>query len=180
MKLIIIHGAEATGKLTVAKSLASLSGIGLFHNHLSVDVTRTLFDFGDPRFSDLIWDVRLTVFEHAARADIDLIFTWAFSSSFMRHLERIEAVLKPYDAEICSVFLQCDQDERERRVISVERRNKIHTVEKLRQIAITKDYAPIPNALEIDNTHRLPKDVASQIINHFALQTVRNAESANE
>ncbi|MBV7333655.1 hypothetical protein KFU94_36565 [Chloroflexi bacterium TSY] len=64
MKLIIIYGSEASGKLTIAKQLAEKTGFRLFHNHVSVDVARSLFDFGDEGFSELIWDVRLTVFEH--------------------------------------------------------------------------------------------------------------------
>ena len=174
MRLIIIHGAEATGKLTVAKSLASLTGIGLFHNHLSVDVTRTLFEFGDPRFSDLIWDVRLTVFEHAAQANLDLIFTWAFSSDFVHHLERIKAVLKRHNADVCPVFLQCDEDERERRVVSAERQalGKINSVERLQQQATLKNYAPIPNALQIDNTFRTPEESVELIIDHFLIPQV--------
>jgi len=170
MKLILIHGAEATGKLTVAKSLASMSGIGLFHNHLSVDVTRTLFKFGDPRFSDLIWDVRLTVFEHAARANIDLIFTWAFSyPDFMPDLERIRAILDKYESTICPVFLSCDEDERERRVISAERHNKINTVERLREQAGVKNYRPIPDSLEVDNTKISAEVAALSIAKHFGL-----------
>ena len=176
MKLIIIHGAEATGKLTVAKSLAALTGFQLFHNHVTVDVARTLFEFGDPRFADLIWDVRLLLFEYAAKARLDgLIFTWAFSyPDFMPYLARIRAVLDQYQTEICPVFLYCVDDERERRVISAERHQlgKIHTVEHLHKQATVKNYRPIPNAFQIDNTHLTPDQAAKQIIKQFNLHNI--------
>lgn len=71
MKLVVIYGAEATGKLTVAKQLASATGFRLFHNHVSVDVARVLFSHGEPRFSELVWDTRELVIARAAEAGID-------------------------------------------------------------------------------------------------------------
>jgi shikimate kinase len=59
MKLIIIYGPEATGKLTIAKELAKATGFRLFHNHVSVDVAKTFFDFGMAEFGELVWDVRI-------------------------------------------------------------------------------------------------------------------------
>ena len=37
MKLVVLHGPPAVGKLTVARELARLTGWRLFHNHLVVD-----------------------------------------------------------------------------------------------------------------------------------------------
>jgi len=47
MQLVIIYGPEASGKLTIARALAQQTHFRLFHNHISVDVAKTLFDFGD-------------------------------------------------------------------------------------------------------------------------------------
>ena len=46
MKLIIIHGAPAAGKLTIANELGRLTGFKVFHNHLSIDCVKPVFDFG--------------------------------------------------------------------------------------------------------------------------------------
>ncbi len=43
----------ASGKLTVAKELARLTGFKLFHNHLVVNALRALFEFGSPEFCTL-------------------------------------------------------------------------------------------------------------------------------
>ncbi len=38
MKLILIYGPEASGKLTVAGELAAITGNRVFHNHVSIEV----------------------------------------------------------------------------------------------------------------------------------------------
>ncbi len=40
MKLVFIYGPPASGKLTVARELAALTGYKLFHNHLVVEALR--------------------------------------------------------------------------------------------------------------------------------------------
>lgn len=76
MNLIIIYGPEAAGKYTVGKKLAELTGYRFFHNHLTVDVVRVLFDDDDQRRRIPLLNVlRLAVFKAAARENIDMIFT---------------------------------------------------------------------------------------------------------
>jgi hypothetical protein len=48
--LIFIHGAPATGKYTVARELAALTGHELYHNHLVVDEVLKTHAFGSPGF----------------------------------------------------------------------------------------------------------------------------------
>ena len=50
MKLVLIHGAPAVGKLSVARELAKLTGFRLFHNHLTVDLVSAVFPFGSQPF----------------------------------------------------------------------------------------------------------------------------------
>src|SRR5271170_2790832 len=78
MKLIFIYGLPATGKLTVAQELASLTGFKLFHNHLVVDCLLSVFEFGSPPFVQLREEIWLSVFDHACRSNLPgLIFTFA-------------------------------------------------------------------------------------------------------
>lgn len=44
MRLVLIYGPPAAGKLTVAKGLAHLTGYKFFHNHLTVDVVLSVFE----------------------------------------------------------------------------------------------------------------------------------------
>ena len=38
MKLIVIYGPPAAGKLTVAKELSKLTGFKVLHNHITIDL----------------------------------------------------------------------------------------------------------------------------------------------
>jgi shikimate kinase len=184
MKLVIIYGPEATGKLTIAKVLARQTGFRLFHNHVSVDVAKVLFDFGEEAFSQLIWDVRLLVFEHAARAKVPgLIFTWAYSHpDFLPYLDRITSTLANYDVELCYVFVTCSLEELKRRVIQQDRGTvgKINSIEALERQLDKKHHQVIPgtDSLVIDNTNQLPEDVAQKIIVHYHFELDQKSSQA--
>ena len=78
-RLLIIYGLEAIGKLTIAKEVAALTVLKLFHNHISIEVGRVLFEYGDQEYNDLIWKVRLAVFEAAGKNQLPgVVFTWAY------------------------------------------------------------------------------------------------------
>jgi cytidylate kinase len=175
MKLIIIYGPEASGKLTVAQALARRTGYRVSHNHLSADLATSVFDFGSPGHSEVVLGARVLVFETAAKYNVDgVIFTWAFSyPDFMPYLERIQAALKPYDTQILYVYLFCADGERRRRVLAQDRKKfgKVNTIEQLEAASRRKKYGVIPgtNSLEIDNTNLDAEQVAEKIIAHFGL-----------
>lgn len=73
--LVYLYGPPAVGKLTVARRLAELSGLPLFHNHLTVDAVTSVFAFGSDPFSAVLHRFRLDVFETAASTGQSLIFT---------------------------------------------------------------------------------------------------------
>lgn len=78
MKLVFIYGPPASGKLTVARELAALTGYKLFHNHLAVDALGAVFEFGSEPFVELRERIWVDVMTAASAAGIDgLIFTFA-------------------------------------------------------------------------------------------------------
>jgi len=173
VKLVVIYGAEATGKLTVAKQLASATSFRLFHNHVSVDVARVLFSFGEPGFSELVWDTRELVIDRAAKAGVNgLIFTWAYSHpDFLPYLTRLRAVIARNEITAHFVYLTCSLAERKRRVASLDRAKagKIATIEGLELQMSRKTYDVIPDSdsLVIDNTDLSPQETASRIKSHY-------------
>ena len=81
MKLVILYGPPAVGKLTVARELAKITGFKLFHNHLTQDLARELYpEFDETRFS-LVDKIRITVIKNAAENTTDLLFTVVYSGS---------------------------------------------------------------------------------------------------
>ncbi len=53
MKLVIIFGPPAVGKMTVGYELAKLTGLKVFHNHMTIEIALNFFDFGQPEFDDV-------------------------------------------------------------------------------------------------------------------------------
>ena len=66
MRLVVIFGPAAVGKMAVGFELQRLTGLRLFHNHLAVDLALRFFPFGTPQFSRLVSALRTRVFEEGA------------------------------------------------------------------------------------------------------------------
>ena len=81
MKLVVLYGPPAVGKLTVAKEVARLTGIKLFHNHLTWNAVTAIFEWRSEPFMRALSEIRRMMFREAARADIDLLFIYVFSVS---------------------------------------------------------------------------------------------------
>jgi hypothetical protein len=123
MKLIFLYGLPATGKLSVAQELAAMTGYKLFHNHLTVDMLRSVFDFGSPGFVALREEIWLSVFEQASLSQLPaLIFTFApeptVQSSFLQNTLNIIA---RGGGEVEFVELVCPLGELKRRLDSPAR-----------------------------------------------------------
>ncbi|HEU4798188.1 MAG TPA: AAA family ATPase [bacterium] len=80
MQLIFIYGPPAVGKLSVANALAKLTGYRVFHNHLTIDLVRSIFDWGQGPFFSLVDRYRVELIEAAAKANIPgVIFTFVYA-----------------------------------------------------------------------------------------------------
>ncbi|MEO5859956.1 MAG: hypothetical protein ABIR33_13515 [Pyrinomonadaceae bacterium] len=79
MKLLIIYGAPAVGKLTIATEVARRTGFKLFHNHVSIDCVKAVFDFGTRPFMTMIEMIRFAMIAEAAREGVDLIHTFVYA-----------------------------------------------------------------------------------------------------
>lgn len=175
MKLIFLYGAPAVGKLTVAHELAKLTGFRVFHNHLTIDRIEPVFDFGTPSFFKLINLIRLETVAEAARADIDLIYTFCYAKdSDDAHVAESTETVETNGGEICFVLLTCDRGELERRVLEESRKRygKANNLEILDEILGKYDLSsPVPQreSLQIDNTNLAPLETARKIAEHFHL-----------
>ena len=59
--LVIILGPHAVGKMTVGQELAKITDLRLFHNHMSIELTRKLFAHTEPEWQILNEGIRRTV-----------------------------------------------------------------------------------------------------------------------
>ena len=67
MKLVIIAGDAAVGKMTVGKELANQTGLRLFHNHVTIEPVIEVFGYYD---SFIINKLRNVFFEEFARKNL--------------------------------------------------------------------------------------------------------------
>lgn len=75
--LIIILGPHAVGKMTVGQELAKITKLRLFHNHMSIELTRKLFNYSEREWRVLNETIRQTVFGLFAKGDFPgIIFTY--------------------------------------------------------------------------------------------------------
>jgi hypothetical protein len=173
VQLIFIYGDPGTGKLTVARELAKLTGLKLFHNHLTVDLAATLFEHGSEDYFEYVRSLRLEAFERAAKANISLIFTYWYSSDAQASVEAYKQCVQLHGGEVLFVRLYCRPDVLEQRVVSASRQNwKISSLQDLH--AALEKYglqASIPGTkLEIDNSVLEPEIVALGILEKLELQ----------
>ena len=138
MKLIFLHGLPAVGKLTIARELATLTGFRLFHNHLTVDLLLSIFEFGSKSFTKLREEIWLSVFREAAQQDRSLIFTFCpertVSEQFIQNT--IDAI-QVASGEVIFIELVCSQTETEKRMINPSRLNsgKINSLAQYQELS---------------------------------------------
>jgi hypothetical protein len=175
MNLVYIYGPPATGKLTVANALVAQTGYKVFHNHLSIDCIRPVFDFGTESFWRLVHQIRLMTIEESARSGTDLIYTSVYSHPNNQELlERRLDVVERHGGRVCLVQLLCSDAARESRLSGASRLelNKITSIEVMRQMMNEGDLlSPVPGrpSLVIDNTDLEPEQVANRVIDHFGM-----------
>jgi hypothetical protein len=174
MNLIFIHGAPAVGKLTVARELARITGYRLFHNHLTVDLVGSVFDFGTEPFVELRESIWVRVFREAASRGVSLVFTFnpegTVRAAFIQ--DAVEAV-ESNSGKVIFVELVCADAEVERRLISPSRGQfgKLQSVSQYQSLqqAGAFRFPKLPAALSLDTTERSPSETAGLIARHFSL-----------
>lgn len=175
MNLVLIHGAPAVGKLTVARALLEFVPGRLFDNHAAIDLARTVFDFGAPGFVQLVNDVRLLVLEAAAAQAVPLVVvTFVYAEPEDRALfEAFEAISHRRGGRVLPVFLRCATEETARRVGNADRvaRGKLTSPAALAQFcaAYTITQVPRPDCLVLDTDMAPPEATARAIVDHFGL-----------
>jgi hypothetical protein len=174
--LVVIYGAPAVGKLTTARALADLTGFRVFHNHLTWDLVRAVFDFPTPPFGRLAETIRLATFEATARENLPgLIFTLVYACpEDDQFVQRMLDTVERHGGEVAFVRLTCDKSTNEQRVRAEDRGQfgKVTTVDALRWVLAQWNCAeaiPFRPSLEIDNSALDAAAVARQIALHFRL-----------
>ena len=181
MKLIIIHGPPAAGKLTVANALAERTGFKVFHNHLSIDFTKPVFELGSPGFWDLNVKLRCDVIAEAARRDIDIIHTFCYAKGVDdEYFRQLAAAATDNGGEVHAIYVNSSDDVRKQRIgdpsrITMRKLTDPASVDRQRGedllFSVHPDFAD--ETLVIDTSDINPDESATLIIERFGLKEVK-------
>lgn len=182
MKLVLMIGSGAVGKMTVGQALMEQTGLRLFHNHMMIEPVIEIFGCFNGR---VINDLRETVFRaFAASGQEGLIFTymWAFDlPSDWAYIAHLREIFDPYGTAYYCVELVAPQEVRLKRNRTENRlRHKASKrdveVSDARLVAEDKyrlvsrpGEVPFENYIRIDNTNLSPAETAALIRERFGL-----------
>lgn len=186
MKLIIIVGPHAVGKMTVGQELVKVTGLKLFHNHMTIDVVANLFENMPQERNRLTRLFRQEIFEAYSKSDEEgLIFTfmWAFDDQYdWEYIESLDKLFQSRGAEVYYVELEADyglrieRNKTENRLLHKSTKRDIEQSEALfRRLEDKYRLNSKPgeikkaNYIKIDNTELMPDVVAVMIKEKFDL-----------
>lgn len=148
MKLVLLFGPQAVGKMTVGQELAKITGLKLFHNHMTIDLVSNFFDYGTVEGKSLVYLFRMETFKAVAKSNLDgLIFTYTWCFELEEDWEYTRNICNIFNgAEIYFVELEADLEERLKRNETSNRLEHKHTK---RNIERSKKWL-----LEAEDKHR--------------------------
>ncbi|MBN2852486.1 MAG: AAA family ATPase [Clostridia bacterium] len=193
MKLVIIFGPQAVGKMTVGQELAKITDLKLFHNHMTIDLVSNFFSYGSASGKRLVHLFRKEIFEEVAKSDLEgMIFTyvWAFNhQSDWDYIDNLCQTFEAYNSDIYFVELEADLETRKKRNITENRlthkptkrnlewsQNEI--VNSMDKYRLNSDQGEIKkeNYLRINNENMTAEDTAKLIKETFLLNDKANKE----
>lgn len=186
MKLVIIFGPQAVGKMTVGQELEKITKLKLFHNHMTIELVSPYFSYGTPQGKRLVSLFRQEIFEEVAKSDLPgLIFTfvWAFDlAKDGEYIRQIRELFESNGGQVCYVELEADASERLERNKSPHRLlhkptkrdiswSEQDLLDSMKYYRLNSEPGEITHEhyIRIDNTHKSPDEVAKLIQERFNL-----------
>ena len=184
MRLLILCGAQAVGKMTVGQALAKITPLKLFHNHMSIEPVIQLFGSYNGAAVDRL---RRVVFEEFAKTDnYGMIFTyvWAFSEQAdWDYVAWLRKVFEDAGGVVDIVELIAPQEVRLQRNRTENRLKEkpskrdsdhaeglIYRLEEKYRCVSEPGEIPYDNYLRLDNSQLSPEEAAQIIADHFGYQ----------
>ena len=184
MRLLILCGAQAVGKMTVGQALAKITPLKLFHNHMSIEPVIQLFGSYNGAAVDRL---RRVVFEEFAKTDnYGMIFTyvWAFSEQAdWDYVAWLRKVFEDAGGVVDIVELVAPQEVRLQRNRTENRLKEkpskrdsdhaeglIYRLEEKYRCVSEPGEIPYDNYLRLDNSQLSPEEAAEIIAGYFGYQ----------
>lgn len=173
MKLVILHGPPASGKLTLANRLKAELGYNVLHNHLTVDLALEVYSgFGEGDFYDFVDMLRTQVIEKACQNKMEgLIVTFCFDSATdMIVVEQWESIVSQYGGKILPIYLNVSAEVLAQRVEEPSRigTNKVQCRNELNTVISENEFGAIPrrNTISVDTSNLCVENSIRRILDH--------------
>ena len=183
MKLVLLIGNGAVGKMTVGQELMKQTGLRLFHNHMTIEPVLEIF--GEFHTSAIL-QMREVIFREFAKSDNKgMIFTylWAFDMrSDWDYVAHVADIFREQGAEVYYAELVAPQEIRLQRN---ETENRLLHKPSKRDLAASRERVlrddaafrceslpgeiPFENYIKIDNSDLTPEEAATIIRRRFDL-----------
>lgn len=186
IKFVLIFGPQAVGKMTVGQELEKMTGLKLFHNHMSIEFVTPFFSYSSAEGKRLVKTIRQAMFEEVADSDLKgLIFTflWSFDKKAdWEYVNEICSIFERKQADIYFIELEAPLDirlERNRtenrlqhkptkRDLSFSERNLLKAANESRLNSYVGEVQR-ENYYRIDNSDMSANEVARRIVERFYL-----------
>lgn len=176
MKLVIVFGPPAVGKLTVANKLSTLIGYPVLHNHATIDLVEPFFKFGSEPFLKTIRTMRLFILKEALKQKLPgIILTTGYTNtkSGAANFLRLQNLMQRNKGQIYFIQLTCNKKQLFIRVKARERKlfGKLNNVKDLRKTLTQWDFFSPPahvKNISIDTSNSTVIDSAKKILNYIS------------
>ena len=178
MKLVLIVGAGAVGKMTVGQELMKITNLRLFHNHMMIEPVIEIFG----RFkTDTILKLRDVIFNDFVNDDNEgMIHTLMWAFDMESDWKYVENLAKKFNEVYCveliaSQEVRLERNKTENRLLNkaskrdIEASNNRMLKEDTHRLVSNEGEIPFENYLRINNEHLEACEVAKIIKETFKL-----------
>jgi chloramphenicol 3-O-phosphotransferase len=183
MKLIIIFGAGAVGKMTVGQALMEITDLRLYHGHMDIEPVIEIFGY---RNGSAIRKIREAIFEEFAKSEnYGMIFTFMWSLDSKADGEYLDSLVDIFRRDGSDIYyvelfapqeIRLERNKTENRLKhKASKRNNEFSVSLIlkedanHRLVSREGEIKFENYIKIDNTNLSPESVAKIIKDKFAL-----------
>ena len=178
MKLVLIFGAGAVGKMTVGQELMKITNLRLFHNHMAIEPVIEIFGSFKP---ETIVKLREVIIDDFVKSDNEgMIFTFLWAFDMPSDYEYIDNIVNKFDEVYCveliaSQAIRIERNKTENRLKHKASKRDVESSEarllneESHRLISNEGEVPYKNYIRINNENLKPEEVAKMIKETFNL-----------
>lgn len=186
MKLILLFGPQAVGKMTIGQELEKVTDLKLFHNHMTIELVHPFFEYGSEQGNRLVNLFRQEIFNEVSKSQLyGMIFTYVWAFDQQEDWDYVDVICEIFEskgAEVYFVELEANVEERLNRNKSPHRLEHKATKrdiawseqelqDSMKMYRLNSNVGEIKkdHYIRINNTELSAKEVANMIKENFQL-----------